>query len=701
MRAPIDDSVPTNPGESLRPVCALLEALTRYAHGTRIYGPEHPQVVGAGRKALDAFHSARSCRWPIELGVGRDAFTVGGELLSAGSDVACLANAMYESSIAGIRLFRAPSTSELAELAAWVASLPHPRTTSAPGCGHESDRVLEIIPVSGRLLMFSRTSESAGSAAPIGWSDICQSLLAKAPGPYAADAVRRLHAQIDQADASQQHMATCILDAVLATDAHDTPPTHETAPPSALGELSPELRRSILGVCAMRGSAWLDLHADEMPAEELADALRSIDRPGHAPPATTILLLHRLVRSTALSPEARAELVGLSRAWDQADSEAAGLLCASIQIDDQTSQSYRDAVHRAATMNSDHVHEPTGAFQFEPVALRVCELALEILATKTADELTADHLHLLLERIAMLAEAGRVDLMVAASEAASRLTTSSIEAVARHAEKLAAAAHERSHVGNVVRRLGTCDESIASLAQLLVIAPEPVISTLASQLADLEIGMDHAHIRAVAEAVCPEALRSVIARAIQSPEPWVNGLIDFLSACTDEVIHSAGEPLFRSRNHDLRARTLRVLDGRLVTWPGRLIELALSHPDPAIVAIGRVRLQREPGHCRPEILAALLTGALTGDVPDESTASAAIDALISQGAQGVERAAIVLRRMSHGCSRRRASICRHLAESLEPFRSRPDVAGALRAWRMSPFGVVFELLGAHTHRKAA
>jgi len=701
MRAPSDDSVPTHSGDSLRPVCALLEALTRYAHGTRIYGPEHPQVVDAGRKAMDAFQSARSCRWPIELAVGRDAFTVDGELLSAGSDVACLANAMYESSIAGIRLVRAPSTSELAELALWVASLPHPRTITAPGCGHEGDRVLEIIPVSGSLLRFSRNSDASSMVAPIGWSELCQSLLAGAPGPLAADAVHRLHTHIERTDAEQQHLATRVLGEVFAADAHGTPPSHKAAPPSALGELSPDLRRSILGVCAARGSAWLDLHADEMPADELADALRSIDRPGHAPPATTMLLLHRLVRSTALSPEARAELAGLARAWDRADGEAAGLLCTGSPVDEQTSQSYREVVHRAATASGGHVHEPTSAFQFEPVALRVCELALEILATKNADELTADHLHLLLERIAMLAEAGRVDLMVAASETASRLTTSSIEAVARHAEKLAAAAHERSNVGNVVRRLGTCDESIASLAQLLVIAPEPVITTLASQLADLEIGMDHAHIRAVAEAVCPEALRAVIARAIQGPEPWVNGLIDFLSACPDDVILSAGEPLFRSRNHDLRARTLRVLDGRLESWPGRLIEIALAHPDPAVVAIGRVRLQREPGHCRPEILAALLTGSLTGDVPDESTATAAIDALISQGTQGVERAAIVLRRMAHGCSRRRASICRHLAESLEPFRSRPDVAGSLRAWRMSPFGVVFELLGAHNHRKAA
>ena len=688
----------------MRSVRAVLETLTRFAHGSRIFGRDHPKVVEAADQAMRAFQQSTSVRWPIELAVGRDAFTCEGSLVEAGSDVGCLANAMYESSIAVFRLRRAPRTDELGEMAEWIASLPQQRGGTLPGCARGATGVFEVIPVSASPLRFAAAPQAAPEGAKADWQSLCASLMAQSNEPAVGAAAQDLRARLEESDPSHRSTATTLLGAVLEADADTGPNAHRARDPrigAALASLTPELRASMLSVCAARGSAWLARHADQVPVAELVSALRSQDRPGHAMPASTVLLMHRLIGSTTLSDEARRAVAECERSWSTEASGAAALLHGDSMID-PIPEDYEAELRRAATRFTERAGGTAGAFEFEPVALRVCELALELLAAKTPDELTADHLHLLLERVAMLSESGRMDLLMAAGETAGRLMTSSIEAVARHAEQLASAAHAPAHVGHMVRSLGECEESIASLARLLVIAPEPVITTLASKLSDLEIGLEHAHIRAVAAAVDRDDLRAVIAEAVRGPAPWINGLIDFLSACPDEVILVAGEPLFRTRNPEVRARTVRVLDGRLADWPPRLTELALSHPDAGIVEIGRKRLARDPGGCRPETLGALLTGSLTGEMPDAETALVVIDALISQGAVGVDRGAAVLSRLAHGCNRRRAQTCRMLAIALEPFKDRPTVSSALRAWRVSAFGVLTGFLSHHhPERRAA
>jgi len=692
-----------HPGEALgvgaAPNDALssaIESLARLTAAARLYGSDHAAVRSAAAATVELFRAVDAGAWPLMLAVVAGGFSHNGERLICGPASDELAAALCDSGVAAVEWLRVPSDADMTTISAWAGGLSGARAAALPQCAEGPSACVRVVRVGGSALRFVEGDSGDSAKHGADWEALCQALASGAAGDGARAAAADVRERLERCGPEDRESAAELLLAARDTGAVRSQRSRRAV--EALARLSPELRRSLLAVCATGNAEWVAEQSENLPVEDLVESLRAIDVRGHVPPPATLLLLKKLVGLTRLTASVRGSLSSLVAKWG-GENEPFGELMVGHGADVSCPEDYRVNLRHAAetvrTSSAAVTAREAEEFHDDAVAARTCELAVDMLAAAEGDGNT-QLFETLVRLLPRVANAGRAEVVLAAFTVLARAAAGSDGTTPGAGNAVVAQA-----MGHTLRGLGTDEASISMLARLTSVAPVPVVSAIADRLAAREIMPDHAHARCVGALASPAVMREAATTALSGGTAGCAGVALLLGACAGETSLVGAEPLLASDDSALRALVLRTLDGCAAVWPPRVLHLALTHPEPSVVEIGRARLLCDPGACNPDLLGSLLDGSLTGSIPDERTAIIVASALVARGGDGIDRAAAVLSELTRGVRLRRIEVCRALARALAPHAARPAAAGALKAWRRSAGGMVSWLFADQSARRAA
>lgn len=704
------------------PFAALADALQGLygaCQMTNLYPPGHPAVPKTAQAAAKDFDRVLTSRESVTVGVTHDRLMFDSQnMCETSKTLDDLARLLHELDVAAIEFSVGMVAKELEDCAQELAAASKQQvkgTQLADAIREKAIEHIRLYPIDYGAVNFADcTEQHRGDKTPAveTWKQMVQSLFDPAvhlDRDRIQQLAKDLEGQIDRHEGMGINTLRQQLHEVIQ-EAQTTPPSQQEVTSNRLSQfaaaLEPNLRDDLLHIDGDNPGPSLSVIAglaDQMPMDDLVQALQQVNRECGRAPKEMLYLANKLVLLTQQQPETSKGLQDTLTRWgvpDQAIGGEAVDLQASLeemfhfhsqtQFNPESYQSQLDQISHANLSKAAEISTSNYRSMLDDTEVRIqnVEIVSQLLERPDEDEYCAGLFGYANDQTDRLLEQNRFKLLHELVQAAQRYKDQSDSS---QSTQLAAQGYlndwkNPKRIESVLEAAIEREDISEDMLGLLRLGKR---TTLHCMLDKIDL------------VASPEARQSLHTFLRDSGVEELSQLISERSAGNWEALEPAFSVLAQiptgdresmliplSRHSDLQVRSEALI---MLSESVELDESAYKHIYRALcddqertqaAAIHRLGKQQTPESI--ELLGAYIDRSLRNQPRDTFHCQQATQVLAGWGQDGVDRLCSALRGLSMNPHTRNVQPARIVAQALESQRNAPGVKLALNLWRFSP-----------------